>query len=237
MKYSIYSIVAAGVVWMGLFSTLRADSRASIEIVGVKLTDKNQITVEFEETNILDKNMNIYPQPLVRLASLKGEYYVDDPALLTIIDDYRPVITIYADLLDTHPDGSRSAVLGNWPGNLDYGMYSHLPPLILKPGESKNVSVVIDMQFLLARDFMSTLSKNIWVRVGLYQSTGEPTQEENQDLFKQYYLLTREQYAQFKEKLLKKYAPKEFTHGDLYKLEKPKEGESNMVLETIKAPF
>ena len=230
--------MAAGVAWMSFVSILRADAPASIEIVGVKLTDKNKISVEFEEKNVSDKDININPDMWVRLASLDGKYYDDDPRGFRMEnDDYKPTITIYADLFKAQPDGSRSLVVGNWMGNLEVGNYHPPPPVVLKPGEKKDVSVAIDMYQLLLRNFMVTLSGNIWIQVGLYRSGGNPTREEGNAVFSQYHLVTPEEYARLQINLLNKYAPQEFVKGNLYKLEKPKEAESGIGLETLKAPF
>jgi len=232
MKYAINSMMFAGFAWLIFVSILRADSPASIEIVGVKLTDKNQITVELGLANVSDKNINIYPKPWVKMASLNGHYYNDDPMLFKMTSDYyRPAITIYVD-----------GVMGNWPGNFDYGMAYHSSPLVLKPGERKQIFVSINMGWLLHadfkyRDFMTTLSHDILIRGGLYESGGRPTSDEEQELEKERNILTQGQFTQVQEKLLNKYAPVEITHGDLYKLEAPKVGDSSMVLLPIKARF
>jgi hypothetical protein len=92
-------------------------------------------------------------------------------------------------------NGTQTFVIGNWMGNLHIGNYSPPPPLLLKPGEKKEVTVDIDLKQLTLRDFTALLSKDIFIRAGLYQAMGKPTEDENQQLMKQYHLVNAAEYS------------------------------------------
>ncbi|HUB68400.1 MAG TPA: hypothetical protein VL981_13020 [Candidatus Methylacidiphilales bacterium] len=231
MKYSICSIIATGFFGISFISILRADLPANIEIVGAKLNDKSQITVEAEVKNLSNKNIEIDPKMWVLVASTNGKYH-QDTTDMQIGAPYKPVLTIFADM------GNDIVFCGTWIGA---GMFdprnNPAATFVLAPGDKKYVSVVIDMHALLLRDVATILFKDMWMQVGLFQSRGAPTLEEENELIKQHRLLSPMEYEQVRQKLLKKYASGEITHGNLYKLEKPKGGESSLGLEPIKAPF
>jgi hypothetical protein len=206
---------------------LRADSPASIDIVGVKLIDKDSVSVEFEVTNNSDQNIGLdckeHANIWVRTAGLNGNYFWDDPVEYCMEGDanYRPQITIYF----TKPSPIGGNYL-NWDG-------SYQTPAILKPGEKKNITIAINIGGLLQGNFMTALSKDVWVRASLFKSGGEPTREETQELMKQYHLVSASEYDQIQAKLLNKYAPIEVAHGHLYKLEMPEAGRDDLVLRPI----
>jgi hypothetical protein len=240
MKYPLY-IMAAGLAWTNFVSALQADPPASIDLVSIKLADKNQVTVAAEVRNLSNEDIRIDPQISFRLANLKGEYYQKTPENDMEPGTYSARLVLFYDL--AIPQNGSAFITLNFQGaESQYRTY-----LVLKPGQKNDISLLIpniDEMLTVNSDIVpkvnltTAMSKDLWARCVLYQSGGEPTQEEEQRLVKlSQNSFAREEYKRLKKELADKYAPRKVAQSNLYKFKAPMEGESNIKLEPIKDSF